>query len=87
MSKQNKEEEKESWIANFLFQEPQKISSLKSFKIQTQYRAFSLLQRSKMAFLSNTRWKPRKERPNRSTNNGCIDDITKRPVSEGVTSK
>ncbi len=40
-----------------------------------------------MASLSNTVWNNCKERPNRSTNNGDIDDIAKRPVSGGVASK
>ncbi len=37
---------------------------------------------SEMAFLSNSRWKNRKERQNRTTSNGDIAEIAQRPVSE-----
>ncbi len=37
---------------------------------------------SEMAFLSNSRWKNRKERQNRTTSNGDIAEIAVRPVSE-----
>ncbi len=39
-----------------------------------RYRAFSLLQPTKMGSLSNSRWKNCKESPNRSTNNGDMVD-------------
>ena len=38
-----------------------------------------------MASLSNYRWQNRKEYPNRSTNNGDMDEKAKRLVSELVT--
>ncbi len=62
-------------------QEPQKLSSLKSLKIQNpkRYRTFSLLQLSEMAFSSNSRCQNRKERLNRSTNNGDIGEKAERP--------
>ena len=41
---------------------------------------------SEMAFLSNSRWQNRKERPNRSTNNGDMDEKAKRLVKESVIS-
>ncbi len=37
-----------------------------------------------MASLSNSRWKTRKERPNRSTDNGYMTEKAKRLVSECV---
>ncbi len=53
---------------------PQKLSILKSLEIQNlshhRYRAFLLLQPSEIAFLSNSNLHNRRERPNRSINNG-----------------
>ena len=46
------------------------ITFLLKFKTPHQYRAFSLLQPSEMASVSNFGWQNRKERPNRFTNNG-----------------
>ncbi len=40
---------------------------------------------SEFASLSKSRWKTRKERPNRSTNNGDMAETAERPVSEGVS--
>ena len=45
-----------------------------------QKLTFSLLQPSEMALLSNSRWQNRKERPNRSTNNGDIGENAKHSV-------
>ena len=39
---------------------------------------------SEIAFLSNSRWQNRKERPNRSTNSGHMVEIAKRPVGDGM---
>ena len=39
---------------------------------------------SEVASLLNSRWQIRKERPNRSTNNGDMAKTDKRPVEEGV---
>ncbi len=39
----------------------------------------------KIAFLSNSRWQNRKERPNRSTNNRDMTKIAKHPVRDGVS--
>ena len=44
------------------------------------------MQASYTASLTDSRWQNHKERPNRSTNNGDIDEKAKRPVSESVTS-
>ncbi len=38
-----------------------------------------------MASSSNSRWQNRKERPNRSTNNGDMAEGNKCPVNEGVS--
>ncbi len=56
-------------------QGPQKLSSLKSLKIQIPPPA--ILQPSKMTFLSNSRWQNRKERPHRSKNNGDMVEKAK----------
>ncbi len=37
---------------------------------------------SEMAFLSNSGWQNRKERSNRSTNNGYMDEKAERSVSK-----
>ena len=68
-------------------QEPQKQSSLKSFKIQNPppIPGLSLLHPSEMAFFAKSKWQNRKERPNRSTNNGDMDKIAKLPVSDLVS--
>ena len=57
----------------------------KSLNIQnppTDTDAFSLLQPSEMASLSNSRLQNREERPSRSTNNGDIVEKAKRDVRE-----
>ncbi len=63
-------------------QQAQKVSSLTSLKILKPYRyqAFSLLQPSEMAILSNYRWQIRKERQHRSTNNGYMVETAKRCI-------
>ena len=52
----------------------------KSLKIPS-IPGFSLLQTTEMASLLNSRWQNRKERSNRSTNNGDMDEIAKHPVT------
>ncbi len=72
-------------LSNMIIKQgPQKLNSLKSLKIQNSppIPGFSLLWSSEMAFISNFRWQNRKERSNRSTNNGDIDTIAKRIVGE-----
>ena len=59
-------------------QGPLKLSALKSYKILSpplppkKPPRKCAMKQSEMAFLSNSRWQNRKERPNRSTNNGYI---------------
>ncbi len=58
--------------------------------ISHRYRAFSLLQPSEMASLSNYRLQNRKERSNRSTNNGDNVEKVKRksdiyPIAERLS--
>ena len=51
-------------------QGPQKLSSVKSLKIQPH--PLKTRKSSEMASLSNARWQNRKESKNRSTNNGFL---------------
>ncbi len=64
-------------------QGPQKLSSLKLFKIQNpkSIPGFSPQHLSEIYSLSNSGLQKCKERPNRSTNRD-IDEIAKCPVSE-----
>ncbi len=52
-----------------------------------RYRAFSLMQQSEMASLSNFRWQNREERPNISTNNGFMVDKAKSDVVSEIILK
>ena len=53
-------------------------AELSKIKTPNRHRAFSLLQPSEIASLSNSWWQNRKERHNRSTNNGNMVEIAKR---------
>ena len=61
---------------NQVKQSPQKLSPIKLFKINFCNEDISI-----MASLSNSRWQNRRERPNRTTNNGDMAKPAKRPVS------
>ncbi len=67
-------------------QGPQKISSLKSIKIQNDPPISGIFTFSEMAFLSNSRCQKRTKRSNRSTINGNMAETAKRSVAcEGVS--
>ena len=63
---------------------PLRTSKLISFKLQTPPLKTRAMNQSEKTSLSNSRWQNRRERPNRSTNNGKIAYKAKSPVSEGV---
>ena len=65
---------------NALKQTGIKLTTLLVYSIKTRP------QKPRLAFLFHSRWQNRKERPNRSTDNGDMYERAKRPVSDGVSS-